>query len=209
MKGRDRFHRVLSIAARAAAASLAMYAGACQSSGDPAATDPLQGVFYEGGANDEALVELLVKTPVASASQGTMFDVPVASQVLPAGAPATFAWHVGGATGALQPPAGPPSTRSAWARLVDLVGVRAASAHGPPVNGRAYFLVLSTADKHELARVFTTNLSYTPDAATWQKLQSAASPLTAGITSAVFENNRIPSDGGPYVGQPVTFSLAP
>jgi hypothetical protein len=220
MTRRCPFRRLLSIAGLAAAASMAMYAGACQS--PEATTGPqapsLEGVIYEGGANDEALVALLAKAPVASASQGTVFDTPAASELLAATAPATFAWHVGGATAALEAPSEPHSPaglspappRSVRESLVDLVGPpRAANAHGPPVNGRAYFLVLSDAKEHAVVRVFTTNLSYTPDAAAWQKLQSAAGPLTAGITSAVFENSRVAQDGGPYVGQPVTFSLAP
>ena len=76
--------------------------------------------------------------------------------------------------------------------------------HGDPVNGRAYLVVFSTAADPELLRVFTTNLSYTPDATAWGTLTGAGEAVSVTITSAVFEQNRVAQGGGPWVGPAVT-----
>jgi hypothetical protein len=89
----------------------------------------------------------------------------------------------------------------------DLLGpVRAAHAHGAPMNGRGYLLVLSGPEGEVLARVFTTALSYTPDAATWDALSAEGSPITAVVTNAVFADGRVAPDGGPFAGEPITFT---
>ena len=89
-----------------------------------------------------------------------------------------------------------------------LSNVPSAYAHGEPVNGPAYFLVLSTASDPKLVRVFTLASEYTPDATTWAKIAGAGAPITATILSAQFEENRVLQDGGPWESAPITFSVA-
>lgn len=220
--------RALSALAWSAAASALFYSGACGPSEDttPGGTD-ISDVIYEGGASDEALEFLLAKAPSVDASQGTVFDAPEGGASLPSATPPTFKWHVGGMS-SVDSRAG--DQRSARAEsdaeraggsgdasgATDFMselralagGVREASAHGPPVNGRAYFLVLSTESGEALVRVFTTLLEYTPDAVAWGKITASGGTIKASITGAIFDNNRIAVGGGPFAGQDVTFSIA-
>ncbi|WP_437808016.1 hypothetical protein [Sorangium sp. So ce1078] len=226
--------RALLVPALAALVSAAMYAGACGHSHDHDHGDTSSGtssgpnlddVIYEGGATDEALIALLAAEPKDEPSQGTAFDAPEDGATLPGDAAPELTFHVAGAAQRTAPRAAPaprsagaaPGAREAgaagaslWAEVGALLGpVRAAQAHGTPINGRAYFLVFSTAEREGLLRVFTTKLSYTPDAAAWEKLRAAGAPLTVSVLNAVFENNRIVQGGGPFTGEPVSFSVAP
>ncbi|WP_437934858.1 hypothetical protein [Sorangium sp. So ce341] len=222
--------RAVLVPALAALASAAMYVGACGHGHDHEDTEVLPAladVIYEGGATDEALDALLAADPKDEPSQGTVFDAPEDGAAVPGDAAPALTFHVAGAArwtapGAAPalgvagawpgvPEAGAPAAgASPWAELGALLGpVRAARAHGMPINGRAYFLVFSTAEREGLLRVFTTKLSYTPDAAAWDKLRAAGGPITVSVLNAVFENNRIVQGGGPFTGEPVTFSVAP
>ncbi|WP_437731008.1 hypothetical protein [Sorangium sp. So ce1335] len=221
--------RALLVPALAALVSAAMYAGACGHSHDdgdtssgPSAGPELDDVIYEGGATDEALIVLLGAEPKDEPSQRTVFDAPEDGATLPGDAAPELAFRIaGGAQGAAPalrraagdaPAAQEPAAAGSpvWAELGALLGpARAARAHGTPVNGRAYFLVFSTPERAGLLRVFTTKLSYTPDAAAWDKLRAAGGPITVDVTNAMFENNRIVQGGGPFAGEPVTFSVEP
>ncbi|WP_437955306.1 hypothetical protein WME76_27720 [Sorangium sp. So ce119] len=229
MSRRPFLRRALLVPALAALVSAAMYAGACGHSHDHASSGTSAGpelddVIYEGGATDEALIVLLAAEPKDEPSQGTAFDAPEDGATLPGDAAPALAFHIAGAAqGAGPAPAlrlatgDAPGAREAggagapvWAELGALLGpARAALAHGTPVNGRAYFLVFSTPEREGLLRVFTTKLTYTPDAAAWDKLRAAGAPITVSVINAVFENNRIVQGGGPFTGEPVTFSVAP
>lgn len=134
----------------------------------------LDGVIYEGGASDEALLELLAATPVEDATQAAAFTAPAEGTALDPATVPTFTWEVG-----------------------------AVPRHGDPVNGRAYLLVFATASDAELLRVFTTELSYTPDANAWSTVTGAGAAVTVTITSAIFEQNRVTQGGGPWVGPPL------
>ncbi|WP_437332609.1 hypothetical protein [Sorangium sp. So ce394] len=225
-------HRAILVPALAALASAAMYVGACghgddHDHDDTSAVPELADVIFEGGATDEALVALLAADPKDEPSQGTVFDAPEDGAAVSGDAAPALTFHVAGAArwtapGAAPalgfagarpgvPAAGAPAAgASPWAELGALLGpVRAARAHGTPINGRAYFLVFSTAEREGLLRVFTMKLSYTPDAAAWDKLRAAGGPITVSVLNAVFENNRIVQGGGPFTGEPVTFSVAP
>lgn len=150
------------------------------------------------------LEQMLGVAPVADATRGATFDFPAEGALVPVAPPAAFAWHTGGATGILRGARSP----NALASALMLVGPeRSAFAHGKPVNGNGFFLVFSTADNDKVLRVFTTSTSYTPDDAAWQKLVGAGAPVTATILTAVFENNFLVSDGGPFSGTPVTFTI--
>ena len=134
----------------------------------------LDGVIYEGAATDEALIELLAATPVDDATQAAGFTAPAEGSALDPAAPPTFTWEAG-----------------------------AVPRHGDPVNGRAYLVVFATATDPEVLRVFTTETSYTPDAAAWSTVTGAGAAVTVTITSAIFEQNRVAQGGGPWVGPPL------
>jgi hypothetical protein len=162
----------------------------------PANTIDTAGVVYEGLATDEALVILLALEARSEPAENAVVDYPADQMALPAATPATFAWHIGEMAGV-------------WPSLESMLGPRAAYAHGAPVNGRGYFLVFSTPSSPKLLRVFTTDLTYTPDAAAWASLVGANLPISLTITNAIFEDNRVAQDGGPYVGSSVSFSISP
>jgi len=212
--------RFLRSVALVALASTILYAPSCSSDKTTPATDEgdpaLADVVYVGGTTDEALDQLLAADTDPWDWAGGLFDMPANHAVLPAATPATFAWHVdssapqgggagaGGASGALTPA----DSGVRWASLLQLFGPeRTASAHGAPLNGEAFFLVFSTPSSPTLLRVFTTQLSYTPDADAWKKLIGAGGPITLDITSGIFENNLLTQDGGPHLGQTLTFTV--
>jgi hypothetical protein len=193
----------------------------------PADEAPAGDVIYEGAVTDEALVSLesaLQQAPPADVpSQAPTLDTPAATMLPKAPIP-SFTWHVG-PTSSLPPallrlpgqPAGhslPPwvtaSSERPWAGLLELFGpIRAAHAHGTPYTGPATFLVFSTQANAKLVRVLTSLTSYTPSQAAWDKMVSAGAPITLKLTGAIFQDNRIAQDGGPYKGTEFTFTLSP
>lgn len=192
----------------------------CGDSGTDAPVDELADVVYEGGATDEAAEALLAGTVKNDAAQAAIFTWPSDGDILEPDAVPTFCWHVGATAsndaparprvGALDPARAP---SPAWDRAARAVleplfsGVRPAYAHGDPINGPAYFLVFSTSSDAKLLRVFTTLVDYTPDAASWDELKAAGAPITATVTWAQFDTNRIATDGGPFAGTPITFTI--
>lgn len=160
--------------------------------------EDLSDVIYEGGATDEALVALLAHTPVGGPDDGAKFVSPTDGASLPAASPYAFSWT---AVVARATPTWPE-------RALDLLlgGVRTAYAHGAPISGRAYFVVFQTPTNAKLLRVFTTNLAYTPDAAAWQRLVDAGA-FTVVIGDAIFDENKVAADGGPFVGPPISVSV--
>lgn len=184
-------------------AALSLFLGipSCGDTSAPApagqTTPDTEGVIYAGAATDEALQALLLATPKSDPSQSVVVDAPASGAIMPKDLPPTITWHVGGGMGATLRAIG------------EWLGPRAAWAHGAPVNGRAYFLVFATKTNPKAARIFTTNLDYTFDAATWAKLALEQGPVTLTITNAIFEDNRVAQDGGPFPGEAVTFSIGP
>ena len=212
---------VLSLAAGAVGSSLLSACGDDHSHShdgegggvvDPSISD----VVFEGGATDEALEALIAKGATTDATQGTRFLTPTAGAVIDPSSPVVFTWAVGQASG--RAPLAPRGRGTRLARrapsLVERVvgatlGVRTAHAHGTPIDGRAYFLVFRTESNPRLLRVFTTRLDYTPSAEAWAKLTGeGGGPITAEITGAIFEQNRIPQDGGPWLGEATSFEFA-
>jgi hypothetical protein len=171
----------------------------------PTSTEPdISGVVYEGLATDEALVILLGFEAQSDPAQNVVCDYPAAKMSLPAATAATFAWHIGESARLW-----PPSLHD-WALAVDaMITPRQAHAHGAPINGRGYFLVFSTPSAPKLLRVFTTELTYTPDATAWATLVAAGGPISLTITNAIFEDNRVAQDGGPFAGPGISFSITP
>jgi hypothetical protein len=180
-------------------------------------TNPLVlDVVFEGGATDEAAVALLQATLVSDPTSAANFTAPINMMVVPAASAPTFSWKIGVAAAdrppsdvrftLLEPPSIPQklATRALGALLS---GVPSAYAHGTPVSGPAYFLNFSTATNPKLLRVFTTNMTYTPDATVFAKLKAAATTIHAVITNAQFDQNRIAQAGGPWKGNEITFTI--
>lgn len=204
--------KIIGVVAMAASVFVAVSMGACgggETGSPPVQGEPdIEGVIYGGLATDEALLAMLLLTEKTDPAQGVVVDVPAAGASLPRDIPPTLSWHVGGGSAAIDSFTGTRFVR-AMSAMVDWMGPRVAWAHGAPVNGRAYLLEFSTPDAPGLVRVFTTELSYTFDAGTWGQLALQGKNITLRITNAIFESNRVALDGGPFAGEPVTFSIAP
>lgn len=174
--------------------------------GEPGTDD----VVFAGGATDEALEQLLDRTAKDVAAERLVIDSPEADAVLGASEPTLIAFH-GASSGRAVPPrhyVAPSFRDRAWTDLKQLFGPeRAAHAHGTPYSGTAYFLVVDDARGASRLRVFTGETSYEVDSATWSALAEVPQPLKLTIVSAFFEENDIPSDGGPFVGADVQFSI--
>ncbi len=194
---------------------------ACSSNTDAASNQPataglpdISNVVYVGGATDEALLHLLTATAKDVAAQRAILDAPDLSSPLAPDSPPTLSFHLASQTAHLPRPGAKPTAPagSSWPRplreLLRFLGPeRVAYAHGTPYNGTAYLLVISDASAKPALRVFTNQASYTPDASVWQSLALAPQPLSLSITSAFFEENNIPEDGGPFVGGSFAFRV--
>jgi hypothetical protein len=199
----------------AAAATLLFSLSSCSSDSDAHVDHPDTGdVIYVGGVTDEALDNLLAATPKDDPRQAVSVDSPDLSAPLPQDSAATFTYHL--ASAATRAPShgrGPARNQhSKWQRAFHALGqflspVGTAHAHGAAYNGNAYYLVISDADSKTRLQVFTPETSYTPTAIDWQNLAQAPQPLKLEITSAFFEENAIPADGGPFVGGAFPFQI--
>jgi len=176
-------------------------------SGSGTTPPDLTGVIYAGGTTDEALERLADTKAKDDPKQYVVVDAPDLSAPLAADAPATFEFHLATQASRLPSPRPAPKGEPApvWRRplkeLLALLGPpRVAFAHGTPFNGTGYFLEYHDASGRAVLRVFTAKQSYTPDAEAWQSLARASQPITLDITSAFFEDNDIPADGGPFIG---------
>lgn len=186
--------------------------GACGGGEAEGPTEPtgpdLSGVIYAGAATDEALAAMLLAASKTDAAQGVVVDTPAAGATLPKDVPPTIEWHVKGSSASREVSPGERFVRAAKV-FSSFWGPREAWAHGAPVNGRAYLLSFSTPKSPDLVRVFTTELSYTFDAASWTKLALTGEPVTLVVTNAIFEDNRVAQDGGPFAGEAATFLIGP
>jgi hypothetical protein len=75
------------------------------------------------------------------------------------------------------------------------------------MNGDAFFLVFATRDDPTLLRVFTRDTLYAPSVPAWESLADAPGTVTLSVTRATFEEGRLAADGGPFVSQPVHFTI--
>ena len=174
--------------------------------------DELADVVYVGEATDEALERLLDVAAKDDPAQYVVIDAPDLSAPLAADTPPTFEYHLASQALHVPAPREAEPAAPAWQRplreVLKLLGPpRVAYAHGAPLNGTGYFLELDDARGNTVLRVFTDKNSYAPDAATWKSLAQAPQPLTLEITSAFFEDNDIPADGGPFVGGSFELSI--
>lgn len=195
--------------------------------------EDLSDVIYEAEATDEALEALVAAAPKDQPEKAATFLNPANDSELPRNPPFQFEWQPGsGQTGRLESPPSwvtrpvvgralprgfavpastPPSAIERFGMNVlghALSNVPSAFAHGTPVNGPGFFLTLSTADNPKFLRVFTLDTKYTPEAPAWEALAAVGEPITARILSAEFEENRVLQDGGPWLSEPITFTIA-
>ncbi len=207
-------------------ATVAIYA--C--SDEDASSGPPKGyedVLLDGAVTDETLVAftdaLAQRAPADVASQKAVFIWPANGEVIPKTVPGAFNWQIGSTTqrvdsmptprwAGLNPltPIVPAASGAFASPLRELFqGPRRAFAHGDPYNGTATFLVFSTDTNPKLLRVFSSNLTFTPSQAAWDTMVATGKPITATLVSGVFEQNRIGSEDGPYVGATIQFTFAP
>lgn len=171
-------------------------------------------MIYVGEPTDEALERMLDITPKTDPRHAAVVDSPDFSAPVSKDSPATFQFHLVGETAHTPGTGFAPSNHapSKWRRglhdfLQLLTPVRVAHAHGEPYNGTAYYLVITDKDSKTLLQVFTSETAYTPESVDWQHLVDAPQPLTLEITSAFFESNSVPADGGPYAGGKFQFRI--
>ena len=164
----------------------------------PAETDT---VIYEGGTTDEALDSIIGVTATVDDTRAGELSSPASSASVPPEPALTFSWSAGTAS------LGAPTRRSrAWNPFE---GERVAHAHGQPVTGVVYYLVLSTPKTPKLAELLTTKTTWQPDQTTWAKIVAAGEPITATLTTARVEQNRLAADGGPFVrSKAVVFTVS-
>lgn len=195
-------------------ASCSSKASAPTGQNTPVSPLDISDVIYASGATDDALRRLLDATPKDDARQYVVIDSPDINAPVPKDSSATLTFHL--ASQAAQVPAlrvkperlPTPAWQRSFHELLQLLGPpRVAHAHGTPYNGTAYFLVFTDADSKRMLRFFTGQTSYAPDTDTWQTLAQAAQPLSLEISSAFFEENEIPEDGGPFIGGKFQFRI--
>jgi len=176
--------------------------------------EDLADVIYVGRPTDEALVYMLDRTPEDKESQRLAIDAPAADATLSKDEPARIAYRFA-VTGQLERRSNSPTeyvpphwTKRALTDLAQLFGPeRTAHAHGTPFNGLAFFLEIDDAGGNHAIRVFTDETSYQPESVAWSALSGLAQPLRLTITSAIFEENHVLANGGPYVGGSVEFRV--
>lgn len=208
-------------------ASVAIYS--CSSHEEDASGPPsgYEDVLLQGAVTDETLVafsETLAQRGTADvASQKAVFIWPADGEILPKASLPAFNWQIGTTTkrmdsspavrwaglGSFMPHA-PAEPKPFASPLRELLGApRQAFAHGDPYNGTGTFLVFSTDTNPKLLRIFTSALTFTPSQEAWDAMVATGKPITAILTSAIFEENRIGPDEGPFVGASIKFTIAP
>lgn len=156
--------------------------------------------IFAGTATDEGLSTFDAAPATTDATKAPALTAPQAGAKVPAATPVAFTWKA-------TPTALLPRTAPRYEGSSPLSPMRAAHAHGNPMNGKAYLLTLRSGGS-VVARVFTTNTTFTPDDATWTKLKTAKA-IEATLASASFDNNNLVPGSGPFVAPPVAFTIEP
>jgi hypothetical protein len=154
--------------------------------------------IYLGNATDEGLAAFDAATPTTDAAKAPALTSPTAGQKVPAATPIAFNWKE-------TPTALLPRSAPRYGGSSPFGAMRAAHAHGNPMNGRAYLLALRS-NGSTVVRVFTTNTTYTPDDAAWTKLKNAKS-IEAVLATVSYDNNNIVQGSGPFVAPGVAFTI--
>jgi hypothetical protein len=185
----------------AALGSMFVYVPACSSSTDTGmSSNPLTaGVVRQGSVTDAALIQMVSTEADDWGWAGGVFDTPAAdptttsAATISASEPFTFTWHAD------------PTDSSSDAGAGN-------TPVGSGLSGMAYLLVFSTPGNAKLLRVFTTEPTYTPDAAAWSSLLAAAAaestPLNVTLTTATFASDVLNPEGGPHKGQTLVLTIA-
>jgi hypothetical protein len=169
----------------------------------PVGYDDIADVIYRPGATDEGLLTLLNARAVTRTSAEPVITAPTEGAELAASM--TFTYQAGAtARRRIQRGGARDWSLPGWLTLE-----RSAFAHGAPMNGDAFFVAFSTTGHPKFMRIFTQDMSYVPTDAEWQHLATAGDTITLTVTRAIYEENRLTEDGGPYVGKPLHFSVVP
>ena len=154
---------------------------ACSASDDPPPASSSTDVVLEGDASEAQLNAFQSEEPREWAWAGGQFDAPDKNATLNAGTTQTFAWHA------------------------DPADFAQGGAAGEIVM--THLLQFSAPSNDHLLEVFTTLGEYTPDATHWQKLVDAREPIKVSLTTGTFVGTDLPEDGGPFIGQALTFTI--
>ena len=157
---------------------------ACSSSSDQGSQSDaiaIQGIVREGNASAAQLDTFLHHPPRAWAWAGGQFDTPDEDATLAADSAPTFTWHA------------------------DPADFAQGGAPGDVLM--THLLRFSTPSQPDLLQVFTSLSEYTPAATDWQKLIDAREPITLSLTTGTFVGTDLPQDGGPFIGQTLTFTI--
>jgi len=144
---------------------------------DPISTDD---VVLEGDASEARLTTFLHEKARDWAWAGGQFETPEDGATLSASQPSTFTWHA------------------------DPADFAEGGAPGDVVM--THLLSFRTA-RGDLQQVFTTLPEYTPSTPDWQQLVHAHEPITLSLTTGSFVGSELPEEGGPFIGQTLTFTI--
>ena len=142
----------------------------------------------------------------ANDARAPSITAPTEGQAVAGATPFTFQWTAPTSL-RLRPP-GPraPTFADEWRRWTTLLPE--AQAHCPPFSGRAYDLIFRRSGQVVFRRQ-QSGASWTPDAAAWARLRTAAGDqLELTIQTATFAADVIASGAGPFVqSAPRRFTL--
>lgn len=184
------------------AAAMIVLAMGCSNSSvsPPTASDPCAdgGSYVRLGVTDEACHVFVEEESrgnvVVDPYKGPIWSSPSTGASLSRAAPPTFTWSKG--TLASIP---------RWRRWLALEGT--AHAHGD-TTGDAFVATFRDANGKELLRVLTTELSYSPDGATWARLAAGAS-LRIDLAQMRLVRNVIATGTKVTAAAQLTFTVAP
>ena len=160
-------------------------------------------VIYRPGTSDEGLLTLLNARTEDDARDAPAVTAPANHAVV--NGPTEVVFSVGAPLTRRAPPIERAPVRfDPWSLLEGT-----AHAHGPIMNGEAFFLAFESAGGKPLLRVFLQDRSYVPSGSEWRLLTGFTGPASIRLTRAVFEQGRLTEDGGPFAAPPVEVTLAP
>jgi hypothetical protein len=215
----------------ALALSLITATSACSS--DDSSESPYADVVFEAKTNDDALEAMLTAPLLDDPAQAAYLLAPTEGATLSATAPLTLRWRVGPPSAQRDASSPPQGSRLASTQAVEahasavhagalsrfvatfrslageLTLVGTAYAHGVPIDGRGYFLVIEDAARVPVYRVFSLGFEATVAATKRAELAAAPQPLRASVRTAVFASDAVAEGGGPWQGPTVAFTLTP
>ncbi len=166
--------------------TLPVFSGCSSNDSSPTSAPAIDtsAIVREGVVTEDQLRAVLSGQPEEWGWAGGSFSTPLDTAVIPSKTPFEFTWQSDQTED--PPAAGAPN---------DLVMV--------------HLLLFSTPSKPELLAVFTSMNSYTPDAAAWQTLNDAGEgeAITLNLVSATLIGDGLTGNGGPFIGQKLTFSI--